>query len=83
MKRSKKKNNYFSLKYFFFTYIDILQLPNVQMDISATRVTNSVLFHILDTAVNKDVSVVNPGVTFLLDAILNKWASYFFKNKTS
>ena len=82
MKRLKK-NKYFSLKHLFFTYIDILQLPNVQMDISARPVTNSVLFQILDTVVNKDVSVVNPGVTFLLDAILNKWASYFFKNETS
>ena len=53
------------------------------MDISARTVTNSVPFQVLDTDVNKDVSVVNPGVTFLLDAILNKTASYFVKTETS
>ena len=46
------------------------------MDISASTVSNSVLFQVLDTPVSKDVSVVNPGVTFLLDAIMNKTASY-------
>ena len=46
------------------------------MDISASTVSKSVLFQVLDTPVSKDVSVVNPGVTFLLDAIMNKTASY-------
>ena len=64
-----------------FTYIDILQLPIVHMDISERTVKNNVLFQVLDTAVNKDVSVVNPGVTFLLDAIMNKTASYSLKTE--
>ena len=51
------------------------------MDISARTVTNSVPFQVLDTDVNKDVSVVNPGVTFLLDAILNKTASYSLRTE--
>ena len=54
-------------------------MPIVQIDITARTVKNNVLFQVLDTAVNKDVSLVNPGVTFLLGAILNKWASYFLK----
>ena len=51
------------------------------MDISASTVRSNVLFQVLDTAVNKNVSVVNPGVTFLLDVILNKWASYSLKTE--
>lgn len=49
------------------------------MDILASTVSNSVLFQVLDTAVNKDVSVVNPVVTILLDALMNKTASYSLK----
>ena len=51
------------------------------MDISASTVSNSALFQVLDSPVNKDVSVVNPGVTFLPDAIMNKTASYSLKTK--
>ena len=51
------------------------------MDILASTVSNSALFQVLVSPVNKDVSVVNPGVTFLLDAIMNKTASYSLKTE--
>lgn len=52
------------------------------MDITENTVTKSALFQRLDTAANKHVSVVNLGVTFLLDAILNKTASFKSEMKT-
>lgn len=57
------------------------------MDILGKTVTISVLFQVMDTLVSKDVSVVNPSVTFLPGAILNKKASllcdryYVYKTK--
>ena len=67
---------------YFLTYIDILQLPIVLKDITENTVANSVLSQSLVTAANKHVSVVNLGVTFLLDAILNKTASFKTEMKT-
>lgn len=66
----------FLIETFLRTYIDILQLPNVWMDITENTVKISVLLRSLDPAANKAVYVQNQSVTFLRDAILDKMARF-------